>query len=50
MTEHALDPFVANLDRRQLLMRVLFGSVGAAGLAASHPKPKRTAGAESFLT
>jgi hypothetical protein len=34
MREHALDPFVANLDRRQLLMRVLFGSVGAAGLAA----------------
>ena len=34
MTANALDPFVANLDRRQLLTRVLFGTVGAAGLAA----------------
>lgn len=34
MTAKVFDPVAANLDRRQLLTRVLFGSVGAAGLAA----------------
>ena len=35
MTTNILDPLAANLDRRQLLIRALFGSVGAAtGLAA----------------
>jgi hypothetical protein len=33
MTTNALDALVANLDRRQLLSRVLFGSVGAAASA-----------------
>src|SRR5205809_6191988 len=35
MTANALDPLAASLDRRQVLVRALFGSVGAAtGLAA----------------
>ena len=35
MTTNILDPLAANLDRRQLLVRALFGSVGAAaGLTA----------------
>ena len=35
MTTNALDPLVANLDRRQLLTRALFGSVGAAATLAA---------------
>jgi hypothetical protein len=37
MTTNALDPLVANLDRRQLLTRALFGSVGAAASLAALP-------------
>ena len=37
MTTNALDPLVANLDRRQLLTRALFGSVGVAATLAALP-------------
>ena len=37
MTANALDQLAANLDRRQLLARALFGSVGAAAALAALP-------------
>jgi hypothetical protein len=44
MTANVFDPLVANLDRRQLLMRALFGSVGAATALAAFPSEAESSG------